>query len=297
MIKIIFLGTSAMVPTKERNHSALLLIHDEESMLFDCGEGTQRQLRIAGISPATITRVYISHWHGDHVLGLPGLMQTMGMNNYEKTLKIYGPKGTKQHVNNIYKAFSFEKKISVEIHEAKKGEITDEKKFWVYAEKLQHSVECLGFKFIEKDTRKIELEKARKLGLSEGPLLGELQSGKTINFKGKKIKPDDVSYVKEGKKIGLIFDTAPCNGALAIAKDVDLLICEATFATTLENKGELYGHMTAKQAAQLASQANSKKLIMTHFSQRYKDVDELLQEAKTIFENTICAYDFLKINL
>ena len=297
MIHITFLGTSSMVPTKERNHSAVLLKYETEGILVDCGEGTQRQLKIAGISPNVITKILLTHWHGDHVLGLPGLLQTLGMSDYTKTLEIYGPKGTKQRIKALYKAFAFEASIKLDVKEIKKGIFYECNAFKLQTEQLQHGIECLGYAFIEKDKRKVEMQKAKQLGLREGPMIGKLQEGKPVMLNGKRIMPDQVSSIEPGKKISFILDTAPCNGAKKIAKDADILISEATYANKLEEKGEAYGHMTSQQAASIASQANVKKLVLTHFSQRYKDVDELLQEAKQIFEETICAYDLMKLNI
>jgi len=296
-MEIIFLGTSAMVPTKERNHSSVLVSYGTEGILVDCGEGTQRQIKIAGIKPSKVTKVLISHWHGDHVLGLPGLIQTLAKNGYEKTLEIYGPKGTKERMSHLFKAFSFEDKINIKIEEITKKRFFEGEDFFLEALPLEHSIETLGFNFIEKDRRRIKVNIVKKLGIPEGPLLGKLQSGKSIIFKGRKISTDDATYTIKGKKITFVADTVQCNNALELAMDSDILICESTYADNLREKAEEYKHMTSKQAALLANNANAKKLILTHFSPRYKTMQEIEDNAKEVFSNTVCAHDFMKLKI
>jgi len=296
-MQLTFLGTSAMVPTKERNHSAVLISYSIEGILIDCGEGTQRQMKIAGIKPSKITKILVSHWHGDHVLGIPGLIQTLAKNGYDKVLEIYGPEGTKSRMENMFKAFSFEDKIETKIYEITKKRFFEGKDFFLEALPLEHGIITVGFSFIEKDKRRINIDTVRKIGIPDGPLLGKLQSGESIIFKGKKITPEQATYVVKGKKLSFIADTVPCNNALELAMNSDILVCEATYADNLEEKAAEYMHMTSKQAGLLANQAKAKKLILTHFSQRYKTMEEIEDDAKNVFSNTICAYDFMKIKI
>lgn len=296
-MQIIFLGTSCAVPTKERNHSAIFLSYGAEGILFDCGEGTQRQLKIAGIKPTKINKIIISHWHGDHVLGLPGLIQTIGLTEYNKTLKIYGPEKTKENIKNIFKTYVIEKKIDLEIHEITKTKFLDAEDYYIESYPLKHSTKTLGFRFIEKDKRKINITKVKKLGIPEGPLLGELQDGRSIKFKGETIKPSEVTYKVKGIILAYIPDSLPSQNTLKIAENADLLIADSTYCSDLEKKAEEHMHLTSKQAAQIASQANVKELILTHFSTRYKDTQALVDEAKDIFPNTKAAKDFMKIKL
>ncbi|PIU29753.1 ribonuclease Z [Candidatus Woesearchaeota archaeon CG07_land_8_20_14_0_80_44_23] len=295
MAEMVFLGTSSMVPTKERNHSSFFLGFRAEGILFDCGEGTQRQLKIAGINPNRITKILISHWHGDHTLGIPGLLQTLAANKYDKTLKIYGPKGTKKSINYILKTFAFLNSISMEIFEIKKTMFYENDEYALEAYPLEHKIPCLGFRFVEKDITKVDMAKAKKLGLSEGPIIGKLQSGKSVIIKGRKIKPSDVTYIQKGRTLGYIADTNRCENCSKIAKDADILISESTFESKLDEKAEDYTHMTARDAAMVAAGAGAKKLILTHFSQRYASVEDLQEEAKTYFPNSVCAYDFMKV--
>ena len=293
-MEILFLGTSSMVPTKERNQSGILVSHGSENILVDCGEGTQRQLKIAGVSLVKTTKILISHWHGDHVLGLPGLIQTMSSLGYDKKLRIYGPVGTKKFMKNIFKAFVFDSKIEIEVKDVKKGKFFENEELMLEAHLLEHNIETLGFNIVERNKRKINLAAIKKLGIPEGPLLGELQNGRSINWKGRKINADDATTITKGRKVTIVSDTVPCRGADLLAKDADILICEATYSSDLESKGEEHGHMTSKQAAELANRSNAKKLILTHFSARYKDTQELEDDAKNYFYNTLCARDFMR---
>lgn len=296
MIEIIFLGTGCMQPTKTRNHSGILLSYKGENILFDCGEGIQRQMRIAGIKPAKITKLLISHWHGDHVFGIPGLMSSMGADKTGALLKIYGPPGTKKYLSYLFKSFAAKEIIDYEVKEIKPGVFFENEEFALEAHALKHSVPCFGFSFKEQDKRKIKIDLARKLGL-DGPILGKLQSGKTIVHQGRRIKPDDVSYVVEGKKISYIADTVLCEGAEKLAKNADLLISEGTHLDEIKEKTEKYMHLTVKQAALIASENNAQKLVITHLSRRYKEPSEALAEAKTYFNNSVVAEDFMKIEV
>ncbi len=297
MIEITFLGTGSMMPTKQRNHSAIVLSYKTENILMDCGEGTQRQMRIAGLKPAKINRLLISHWHGDHVFGIPGLMSSMGADKAETKLIIYGPAGTKKYLENLWKSFAGKNIIEYEVHEVKKGKIYENDDFLIEAQPLKHSTPCIGFSFIEKDRRRIDVAKAKKLGLEEGPLLGKIQKGEEVTVNGKKIKADEVSYIVPGKKVSYIADTVPCAGAEALAKDADLLISEGTHLDDIKEKTEKFMHLTVKQAALIASENNAQKLVITHLSRRYTSPTETLEEAKMYFPNSVVAEDFMKIQV
>lgn len=296
-MEILFLGTSSMVPTKQRNHSGILLSYKAETILMDCGEGTQRQIKIAGVKPAKITRLLISHWHGDHVFGIPGLMSTMGADKEGLLLKIYGPPGTKKYLEHLFQSFAAKDIITHEIHEVKEGIIAETEDFLLLAHRLQHSVPCFGYSFQEKDRLRIDTAKAKKLGLIEGPLLGQLQQGKEITLKGKKITAEEVTYLVPGKKVSYIADTVPCEGANKLAENADLLISEGTHLDEIKEKTEKYMHLTVKQAALIASENNAKKLVITHLSQRYKSSADIITEARTYFDNSVVAEDFMKVKV
>lgn len=296
-MQLTFLGTSSMVPTKERNQIAVFLSYDTEGILFDCGEGTQRQMKIAGIPLNKVTKILISHWHGDHVLGVPGLMQTLSSTGYDKTLEIYGPEGTKKRMEKMFEVFVFDKRLNFNVNEVKSGKFFENADFQLEAYPLEHGIETLGFRFVEKDKRKVDMKKASKLGIPEGPLIGKLQQGRSIEHKGKKITPDDMSNIKKGKIIAYVTDTVLSPGCYKTAENADLLICEATYSSKLTDKSEAYNHLTAKQAGQLASKANANQLVLIHFSARYTNTQEVEEDARDVFDNVICAKDFMRIDL
>ncbi len=299
-IEITFLGTSSMVPTKERNVQSIYLEYKGEGILVDCGEGTQRQMNIAGINRLKVKKILISHWHGDHVSGLIGLIQTIGNVAEPGTLTIYGPPGTKKHMGHLLESCIFDLRIKLEIKEIKtekKAVFFENEDYQLEAAPLDHGVPCLGYAFVEKNKRNINMDKAKKLGLEPGPLLGKLQKGQAVKHDGKTIKPDDVSTIKKGKKIAFIMDTTYCKACIELAENSDVLVSEATYESSKKEKAEEYKHLTTEQVAMMAGQSNAKKLVLTHFSQRYKTLHDLEEEAKRIFPNTVMAYDFMKIKL
>jgi len=305
-IEITFLGTGSMVPTKERNVVGMFLSYKNKGLLFDCGEGTQRQMNIAGINRNKVNYVFLSHWHGDHVSGLIGLIQTLGnqqiQNDERPILHVYGPKETEERMEHMLKTCIFENKVVLEIHELipQRNELLKilyTEDFYVQAALLDHGIPCLGYSFIEKDTRRMNMNKLKKYGITNGPVIGQLQNGETISVDDSAIAPEMVSELKKGLKITFILDTGLCENAIALAENSDLLVCEATYSSELGEKAENYKHMTAKDAAILANNAGAKKLIITHISQRYKTSGEVLEDAKNVYENVEVAHDFMKVKL
>lgn len=296
-MEILFLGTSSMVPTKERNHSGVLISYKNENILVDCGEGIQRQLKIVGAKLTKITKILISHWHGDHVLGIPGLMQSMSASGYNGNLQVYGPLGTRKFMEKMFEVFTFDNKISFDVNEVQNGKFFQNSDFILEAKELKHNVPTLGYSLTEKDKRRINIRYTKKIGIPIGPLLGKLQNGKSVLWKGKKVDLPKATKIVTGKKITIINDTLPCKNADALAKNSDLVICEATYSSDLEDKSKKYMHMTAAQAAKLAKKANVGKLVLTHFSARYKDTKDLEKDAKKYFKNVCCAKDFMRIEV
>jgi len=299
VMEITILGTAGSMPTKERNVLSVFLKYKAEGLLFDCGEGTQRQMKIAGIPLSKVTRIFITHWHGDHVIGLPGLLFSLGLasNDFSGVMEIYGPAGTKERLGYVFSAFEYAKNIDIRVHEVKSGTILETDDFRVECAPLKHSVPTVGYAFIENDTRKMDVKLLKKHGVPLGPLVGKLQEGNVVTVNGKKITPDMVSEVVPGKKVAYITDSVMCSGAQKLAENADIVMCESTYTSERTDEAHQYAHMTAKEAAQLASQANAKKLILIHFSARYKDITELEQDARDIFDNTQAAKDLMKIKL
>ncbi|MFH1409005.1 MAG: ribonuclease Z [Nanoarchaeota archaeon] len=296
-MELTFLGTAAMMPTRDRNHPAVYLKFKGEGILFDCGEGTQRQFRTAGLKPTAITMICISHWHGDHVLGLPGLLQTLRKSEYQGTLVVIGPVGTKKKMAAMYSWLEEGNDLSVDIKEVTKGVAYDSGLFMIEVLPLEHPVPTIGFRFIEKDRRRINLVYTKKLGIPEGPILGDIQDGKSVSWKGKRVDIKKATYPVEGKKIAYFGDTGMTKNAIVLAEDVDLLISEATFGGEHQEKAEAYQHLTAEDAAKIANLAGAKKLVLTHFSQRYKELSQQEEEVKRLFPESVLAYDFLRIKV
>lgn len=296
-MKIIFLGTGSMIPTPQRNHPSTLISYKNENILVDCGESTQLQLKKAKIFPTKITKILITHWHPDHILGLPGMIATLGASNYQKELEIYGPKNTKKFFNNLFKAYIPPSKIKHKVIEIKKRKFFENQDFILEALSLKHSCPCLGYSFIEKDRRNINLNYLKKYKLKQHPILKELKKGKDITWKGKKIKAKLATKVIKGKKITIITDTLENKNIIELAKNSDILIIEATHLDKLKERTKEFMHLTSKQSALIAKKAKVKKLILTHFSQRYKDVKELEKEAKKYFKNITAAEDLLTYKL
>jgi len=291
MIKVKFLGTSGAVPTAERNHTSMLLEYENENILIDCGEGTQRQFRKARINPCKITRILITHWHGDHVLGLPGLLQTLGFSEYNKTLYIYGPKGTKEFMQNLFKTFFFQGKCPIEIKEVE-GKFFETEDFYIEAEQMTHGIPCNAYNFVKKNQIRINKTKLKKTPL-EGPIIGKLKQGKDVIYQGKKYLAKNLTYKEEGRKISFVLDTSFNSKIIPFVKDSNLLICESTFDEEMKEKAGDYKHLTASQTAEIAKKAKAKKLILTHISQRYnKNLKKIIEQAKKIFKDSTIAKDF-----
>jgi ribonuclease Z len=291
-IKITFLGTGDAIPTAKRNHTSILLNYEGENILVDCGEGTQRQFRKANLNPMKITRILITHWHGDHVLGIPGLLQTISFEGNEKTINIYGPKGTKKYMKELLKTFVFSGKLNLKIHDIEKGKFIDEKDFFVEAEKMNHGCPCLAYTFVKKGKLRIDKKKLGKYKIKEGKHLSDLKKGKDIIYNGKKYKVKDLTYMADEKKISFVFDTLINEKIVPFVKNSDLLICESSYGNELLEKVKEHHHLTAKQNAENAKKSKSKKLVLTHISRRYeKNFNKILNESKKIFKNSYIARD------
>jgi ribonuclease Z len=291
MIKLTFLGTSGTVPTAERNHTSMLLEYKGENMLIDCGEGTQRQFRKAKLNPCKITRILITHCHGDHILGLSGLLQTLGFNDYHKKLIIYGPKGIREYVKLTLQTFAFNEKFPIEVKEAE-GKFFENEDFYLESKPMTHGIPCNAYSFIIKDKIRIDKVKLKKTGL-EGPILKNLKEGKDISFKGKRYLAKNLTYKEEGKKISFVLDTSFNIKIVPFVENSNLLVCEAMFDDDSKEKAKEYKHLTSSQAGEIAKKSKSKKLIMTHIGQIYsKNPKSLLDSAKKIFKNSVIAEDF-----
>jgi ribonuclease Z len=301
MIIITFLGTVSGIPSLKRNHPAIALEYFtdyRDVLLFDCGEGTQKQLMKSGISFMQINKIFISHWHADHFAGLIPMIQTMNLENRRKKLTIYGPEA-ERFVSNIidlgYFGLRFPvKAVNVPFEGSEISLVDETEDYQIFSIPVFHSVPTVAFCLQEKDKWNIDEGKLKKLGIKRGPWLKKLKRSGKLEYKGKKVKIQDVGYVKEGLKVVYSGDTKPCNNIVKISKDADLLIHDGTF---LEGDVGSKAHADVKEAAKLAKKAKVKQLILTHISRRYTDLKELEEEAKKEFKNSRVAYDFMKVKL
>jgi ribonuclease Z len=297
MTKITFLGTSDQIPSVRRNHTAVLLNYNAENILVDCGEGTQRQFRIAGLNPCKITKILITHWHGDHVLGLPGILQTLAASGYNKRLYIYGPKWIKEQIRDMLKVFGFKKEYEIIVKEVS-GKFFENEDFYLEAEKMEHGIPANAYCFVKKGKLRIDKKKLKKSKISEGPHLSKLKEGKDIVFNNKKFKAKELTYKEEDLKISFVLDTLNNKKIIPFVKNSTLLVCESSFEGGLEEKAKEHLHLTSKQAGEIAKKAKVGKLILTHLSQRYEENQkQILSEVQKVFKNSILVkdFDFLEI--
>jgi ribonuclease Z len=299
-MEIIFLGTSGAVPTKKRNLPSLLVEYLNEYFLFDCGEGTQRQMLFAKINFMRIDNIFISHLHADHFLGLGGLIQSMDFLERTKVLNIYGPKGMKSTMEHMLSMGTFIlDSFSVKVHEVSSGGLVMEgERYKISATKNFHTSNSLAYSFEEKAKRKFLKEKALKLGVPEGKLFSKLQKGQEVKYKGKVISPDQVlSKPIPGRKIVYSGDTKFCEDLIEFSKNADILVHDSTFSHEEEENAHESGHSTAKDAAKIAKKAKVGKLFLTHISQRYPDAKILEDEAREIFPESYVAKDLMRIKI
>jgi len=298
-IIVTFLGTGSSVPTARRSHPATLLQYKDEMILFDCGEGTQRQFRKAKINMMKLTAICISHWHPDHTLGLPGLLSTLKMLGYEKELLIYGPKGTKHNLREYLNLhLPNGNGLNIRVQEVGDEIFCEKGEYVLMSKPMDHSTSTNGYAFIIPEKKRLDKEKLAKLNLPNTPLLGKLLQGKTVTIHGKKIDGKKLIYTEPARKISVIIDSRYFDGAVMLAKDSDLLICEASFAAEDEELAESHGHMTSTQAATIAKKAKVKHLVLNHLSQRYDMIPKkIMSEAKEIFKNVSVPDDLDKIEL
>ena len=299
-LSIIFLGTSGSWPTIKRNVTSVALKRGSEVILFDCGEGTQRQFQKSRLSYMQIFKVFITHFHGDHFLGLPGLIQTMQLNDRDIPLHIYGPKGMIKLMSQLLSLGYFKPNYKIFSHEVDEGDVLDFEEYIIHVLRVKHGVPTIAYTLEEKmRPGKFDKPKALKLGIPEGPLFSNLQHGETIILKdGKKITPDMVlGSPRKGRKIVISGDTVPIDKMVDFAKNADVLIHEATFDSSLEEISSEYGHSTAFQAAEIAKAANVDKLFLTHISPRYLDNRILEDEARKVFKNSFVPKDFQEVEV
>ncbi len=299
-MKLIFLGTGGSMPTAERGLAAIAIKRGGELLLFDCGEGTQRQMVRAGISPLKLDAVFLTHFHGDHFLGLPGLVQTMSLMDRERKLEIYGPSGTETRVGALLRIPLYTLRFEVDVQELKPGQELRRRGYSIRTCELDHNVPGIAYALIE-DQRpgRFDPEKAQELGVKPGPDFSRLQAGEEVKVSGGKVvKPEQVmGPPRLGRKIVYADDTRPSERVVELARDADVLIHDCTLSDDLEERALESGHSTPKLAAEIAKKASVRKLILVHMSPRYPNTSELLGQAKKVFSNSIVAHDLMELEV
>jgi ribonuclease Z len=298
-MQIVFLGTSGSWPTPKRNVSAIAVKRGPEVILFDCGEGTQRQLMASKLSFMQVNHVFLTHYHGDHFLGLPGLMQSMNFFGREAPLDVYGPFGCEELVAELLSLGHFKAGYPVRARDLAPGGSVDCGEYSVTAFEAVHTVPGLGFVLEEKPRAgRFDLEKAKAFGIPPGPLYSKLQEGHAVTVGGRTYLPDQVlGPPRRGRKIVYTGDSMPHEGLVAMARGADVLIHDATSDAALEAKANRYGHSSSRQAAMVAKEAGVGLLVLTHMSPRYEDSSSLLADARAVFERVQLADDFLEIDV
>ena len=298
-MKLVFLGTSAAQPTPERALTCICLEKDGEILMFDAGEGAQISYLKSGLGWNKKMKIFVTHLHGDHCIGILGLLQTMTLQNRTESMEIFGPEGIEEFIAANIKVLNFGLSFPVMITSVNEGTIDEEKTYTIKACEAEHSIKAYSYLFEENDKPgRFFPEKAKELGVPEGELWHKLQVGQDIQVENKTVKSSDVLGDKRpGKKIGISGDTRPTKKLEDFFKNCDYLSFDSTFSHALEDKAVETHHSTAKEAAELAKSANVSNLILTHFSARYNDESVLLEEAKTIHDNVTAAKDLLEIEI
>lgn len=294
-----FLGTGAGMPSKERNTSALMVkLLDEigEMWLFDCGEATQHQILHTSLKPRKVTKIFITHLHGDHIFGLPGFLSSRSFQGGDEPLTIFGPRGLQQWIEQTFALSKTHLTYAIQFIEVHEGVIYEDAHFKVSAGELQHVVPCFGYRIEQKDLPgELLMEKVQAFGVPKGPLLGQLKGGKDVELEDGTIihAKDVVSPPKKGFTLTVLGDTKFCQESVLLANKADIIIHEATFDGTTSDLAASYGHSTNIEAAKIAQQADVKYLLLNHLSARFmpQDLPLFLAEAQAIFPQTALTSD------
>jgi ribonuclease Z len=294
-----FLGTASQVPTRTRNHNALFLTWDDLGFLFDPGEGTQRQMIRAGLSATQITHIAITHFHGDHCLGLAGIVQRLSLDRVSHPVEVIYPASGQVFFERLRHASLFYEVATLIPRPVRAGpgeevEVCRAGKVRVLTRALEHGVDCQGYRVQEDDGRRMLPDRLEKAGV-RGAAVGLLQREGRVLVEGRTVRLEEVSEPRPGQSFALVMDTRPCAGALELARGVDLLVSEATYLDSEAQDAHDHFHMTAAQAAHLAQTAGVRRLALTHFSQRYSSLEEFQREAAAIHEDVFVADDLTRV--
>jgi ribonuclease Z len=292
---LVVLGSASQVPTRYRNHNGYLLRWDREGILFDPGEGTQRQFTFAEVSPARINRICLTHLHGDHCLGLPGVLQRLALDQVDQEIPIHFPATGLPYVERLCDA-SIGRRHPVRLDPVPLtgGVVVDGPPLRITARPLDHAVDTLGWRVEEPAGRHFLTDRLEALGI-EGTAVGDLRAHGSIDIGGRTVTVDEVSEHRPGQSVAFVMDTRACDAAIELARDADLFVCEATFLESEVDLAVDYGHLTARQAATIAREARARRLVLTHFSSRYTRTDAHVAEAAEVFPDVVAAEDLAVI--
>ena len=289
--ELVVLGTASQVPTRHRNHNGYFLRWDDIGIMVDPGEGTQRQMVMHGVRTSRIHHICITHFHGDHCLGLAGLIQRISLDGVQHEVHVHYPASGEVYFQRLRRASIFvDRSRLVPRPFDRPGTLFTGDGYTLSTEMLAHTVPSWGFRLQEDDRRSVDGKAAAALGVT-GPRVGQLVREGHITVGDRLIRLEEVSFARRGQSAAIVMDTRPCEGALELSRGVDLLVCESTYLQTEAAESWERGHMTAAQAATLARDAGARKLVLTHFSQRYPNAQVFLDEARPIFDNAVAAED------
>lgn len=295
-MEIVFLGTGATLPSRTRNVSSTAVILEGGVALFDCGEGTQRQLILSGVSFMKVNWIVLSHFHGDHVLGIPGLLQSMSLSGRKNELAFYGPEGTSAFIKHMIKGGLIPTSFPISAVELKGGESRQLGEYSLSCANATHNTRTLSFRLDGKlRPGRFYPKKAMKLGVRPGPMFGTLQKNRQVKVGGRIVRPSDVmGKPRPGPSIGYAIDTRPNRNIFALMKDVDVLIFDSTFSGEMKKRAVETGHSTCTEAAMIAQRAHAGRLYLDHISARYEDTSLLLTEARKTFPRSYVAKDLMR---
>ncbi|KRE27104.1 ribonuclease Z [Mycobacterium sp. Soil538] len=294
--ELVVLGTASQVPTRRRNHNGYLLRWDGEGILFDPGEGTQRQMLYAGVSVSGLTRLCLSHFHGDHCLGVPGVIARLSLDGVHQPVEAYFPASGREFFGRLRHASVFRDITDVRENPVSgDGRIAAGPFGELHARRLEHSVEAFGYRLVEPDGRRFDPVALKRFGIG-GPAVADLERDGVLDVAGRTVRLDDVTVPRPGQRFAFVMDTRLCDAVYALADGADLLVIEATFLDEDAQLAADYGHLTARQAATVAAQCGVRRLVLTHFSQRYPDTERHRVQAAEVYSgDLVIAEDLMRI--
>jgi ribonuclease Z len=293
--ELVVLGTASQAPTRHRNHNGYLLRWDGAAILFDPGEGTQRQFTLAEVSAASVDRICITHFHGDHCLGLPGMIMRLSLDAGSLPVPVHYPASGQSHFERLRFATAGQEHVPVDGRPVEApGVIHHDDLMTIRAVELSHRVDAIGYRVEEPDGRHMIVERLDAMGI-RGPAIGQLQQHGSIDHDGRTVNLEEVSEHRRGQVFAFVMDTRWCPGALQLADGADLLVCESTFLDVDADMAEEYGHLTARQAGRLAHEAGARRLVLTHFSRRYADDQVFVDEARSEFDGDVVLAEDLMV--